>query len=612
MSSRSGILIADGNAARRAWLRAALGDELGEAAGKATTVDEALAALAATPPRILVVGELTDGGPDMLLRRAAAAGLLPSSSYLLAIFELASGPGPTVDAGVPIFYRLTTQLDAARVRELMAEATRDRRKRDAPGDPAMGRRVLDRVGQLAAEHDPQAAARLASDALRGLLPATRARVLYVDADDGTLWDGQATGDAAVSHPVATGLAGYVARTGRPLTVDDAAADARFDRAVDDPEHAAGDRLLLHPVTSRDGVTHAVLVAIRGARMVPFDDRSRALVAQLADGWAPFLHQLALEAERASAEQGDDDSRDVFRQEAVQQLLRGRARGDVVRVHPGWLQSAYWIVIASAVAGLIFAATARVHRYSSGTAVVRFDDRVEVVTDDDGTISTLAVRPGQALRAGDLIARVDDPARARELREVESAVERALVAYLLTPADPAARGALANAILQRDSARRADDARALRAPIDGVVRELLVRQGQRVQAGRSVATMAPTAALDGPTVVAFLPAADRPQLAVGQPLRFTLPGFRDAEFDGTIQAVSADVLAGDAAVAQYLGERFVGSVPLAPQVVVVKAQLPHAAFTFAESRFELHDGMSGLAEVQLDSEPLLKSLLPGKP
>ncbi len=611
VSERRGILIADGNAARRAWLRAALGDALGGDVRKATTVDEGLAALAQTPPRVLVVGALDDGGPDVLLRRAAAAGLLPSSNFLLAIFELATGPGPTVDAGVPIFYRLTTQLDVARVRELVTEATRDRRRRDAPGDPAMGRRVLDRVAQLAAERDPAEAARLAIDALRGLLPASRARVLYVDADEGAMWDGNATGGDATAFPVATGVAGYVARAGQQVTIDDVDADPRFERAVDDPGGAPHARLVLQPVASRDGVVHAVLIAARDGRAPAFDDHARAVTSQLADGWAPFLHQLALEAERAAATASDDGPSDVFRHEAVQHLLRGRGRGDVVRVHPGWLRAAYWIVLASAIAGLTFAATARMHRYSSGTAVVRFDDRLEIVAEDDGTISHLAVRPGQAVRAGDLIARVDDPARARELRELEGNVDRTLVAYLLAPADGGARQNLASAVQARDSARRGDDARGLRAPIDGVVRELLVRQGQRIQAGRSVATMAPTATLDGPTVVAFLPASDRPQLAIGQPMRFTLPGFRDATFDGTIEAVSADVLAGDAAVAQYLGERFVGSVPLAPQVVVVQARLPHAAFVFSGATFELHDGMSGVAEIQLDSEPLLASLLPGQ-
>jgi hypothetical protein len=112
------------------------------------------------------------------------------------------------------------------------------------------------------------------------------------------------------------------------------------------------------------------------------------------------------------------------------------------------------------------------------------------------------------------------------------------------------------------------------------------------------------------LIAFLPGGDRPALEVGQRVRFTLPGYRDAAFESTVELVSADVMAGEDAVIQYVGDRFVGAVPAEGQVVVVRAQLGAASFVVDGTRYDLHDGMTGLAEVRLDSQSILASLAPG--
>jgi biotin carboxyl carrier protein len=621
VSDRQGILIADGDVRRRSWLAGVLADMSGVV--EAHTLRDALTDLRERRPRLLFVSsQLGDATGAELLTQAGAAGLLPPGGYHLVIFELAgAAPGqaaprgaPALDAdalGVRIYYRVTPALEGARVRELIAEAIRDRRSARPQGDPAQNRRLLDRISQLAAERDPDAAAALATDAIFGLCAVERARVLYVDAEGGTMWDGAHPSADGATVAAARGVAGFVARTGRPVMLAAGADDPRFDLAVDNPGGGGRDRVLVCPVLGTDGTVHALLLASRGPGRPPFARHDEDIVMALAKGWAPFLQQLALESEAAAAAtDGDDGAGEIFRHEAVMNLVRRGSRGDVVRVHPGWLRAAYWMVLATVAAALVFTALARIHRYSAGTAVLRAIGRDELVADDDGTVAGLQARPGQRVRRGEVIARIHDPARARELRELELTFERNLVAYLLDPANASSRSALAAVVLQRESALSGAEARAIRAPYDGVLKELLVRNGQRIAAGKTIATVSPEGAEEGLALIAFLPGGDRPALEVGQRVRFTLPGYRDASFESTVELVSADVMAGEDAVIQYVGDRFVGAVPAEGQVVVVRAQLGAASFVVDGTRYDLHDGMTGLAEVRLDSQSILASLAPG--
>jgi membrane fusion protein (multidrug efflux system) len=290
------------------------------------------------------------------------------------------------------------------------------------------------------------------------------------------------------------------------------------------------------------------------------------------------------------------------------LMRRGQRGDVVRVHPGWVRAAYWLVLAALLAAVIYAALAHVHQYAEGAAVVQVTGRSELIAHEAGTIGALDVVRGQKVERGQVLARLHDAEQVGQLRTLETEFESKLVAYLQSPADPAVKQALGQIRSQRDSARLGVESRTIRAPHAGVVTEVLVRNGQRVEPGSVVMSIAQDLRAEGLTVIAFLPGGERPRLRAHQPFRLTLPGYRGAHLESEVRAIS-EVLGATEARARFLGERLGDSLPLAGTVVVVEARLASPTFEADGETFQLHDGMIGLAEVQMQSRSLLMSMLP---
>src|SRR5262249_29588037 len=156
--------------------------------------------------------------------------------------------------------------------------------------------------------------------------------------------------------------------------------------------------------------------------------------------------------------------------------------------------------------------------------------------------------------------------------------------------------------QRDSARISVESRTIRAPHAGTVKEVLVRNGQRVEPGTLVATIVENPGSEGLKVIAFLPGGQRPRLRAHQAMRITLPGYRGAHLETEVRAVS-EVFGAAEARTRFLGERFTDSLPLAGPIVVVEGRLSSPEFEADGERFQLHDGMIGLAEVQMQSRSL---------
>jgi multidrug efflux pump subunit AcrA (membrane-fusion protein) len=354
----------------------------------------------------------------------------------------------------------------------------------------------------------------------------------------------------------------------------------------------------------------VVIAIRTAEQPPFGEPELRKLEALADAWAPFIHQLALHQETEAILRGPGrPDQDVFRQEAIDHFVRRGHRGDVVRVHPGWIHAAYWLLVVFVLGGAAYAAVAQVHKWSEGPAVVRVTGRTDVTTYEGGTIIALAVAPDQAVTAGQELARLHDSEQAAILRAQSTEFERTLVAYLQTPGDPAVKQALSGLVAARDSARARSEARVIRAPHDGVVKSLHVAPGQRVEPGKTILSLVERGAEEGLSVYAFLPQADTSQIAAGQRMRFTLPGYRGAYVELRVDAISEPMGAADARD-RYLGDRFKDSVPIAGQVVVVQSRLATPTFSSEGETYQLHDGMIGAAEVQLESRSVLQMLVPG--
>lgn len=626
------LLLADGDPDARLWLRGVVAGRYG-----LDVVDTGAAALeriAAGATRIVIVGRrLADMDGEELLARAAP--YLAADRRTPVTFLLADTAGETPDVDdtqIPVFYRLVRGMDPRRVGELVAQATA--KLPPLPPrepDPALAAVVGEYARAIGAEVEPDAAARAAIAAVVHLVGADRARCLYCDDESGQLWSGatepgdgdnggdggegvdggEGGGEDGERTPGWSGIAGFAARAVAGVIVPHAAEDALYRPEIDNPGGTGRERLAVQPVVGPDGHVHAVLIALRDANRPPFGHADLDRLEALAAAWAPYVLQLSMrvEADQILGDRLDRGPSDMFRQEAIVHLVRRGQRGDVIRVHPGWVRAAYWLVLASLIALVGFAALAHVHEYAEGAAVVQFTGRNELIAHEAGTIASLDAVRGQRVERGQVLARLHDADQVGQLRTLETEFESKLVAYLQSPADPAVKQALGQIRSQRDSARLSVESRAIRAPHAGIVKEVLVRNGQRVEVGSVVASIVADAGAEGIKVIAFLPGGDRPRLRAHQTLRVSLPGYRGVYLESEVRAIS-EVIGAAEARARFLSDRLGDSVPLTGTVVVVEGRLSSPTFEADGETFQLHDGIIGTAEVQLQSRSVLESVIPG--
>jgi hypothetical protein len=137
----------------------------------------------------------------------------------------------------------------------------------------------------------------------------------------------------------------------------------------------------------------------------------------------------------------------------------------------------------------------------------------------------------------------------------------------------------------------------------------VRRNQQVESGKTVMSVGDPGGKEGLSVIAFLPGGERPRLRPGQALHLTLPGYRGARISSSLYAVSADVLGAAEAKTKFLGDRL-GDLQIAGTVVVVEGHIDSVQFEADGEKYDLHDGMIGLAEVRLASHSVLETLIPG--
>ena len=602
------ILIADANPNAGEWLRSVLGGDVRvESSDNSRRVFERLTA---DPPRILVVGtNLLDVSGSVLLAHAARYQIV-GPHHGPTIFLLGASPTdmPQVDeTQVPVFFRLTPSLPPQRICELfqIALQKQDQPRQVAPPkeDPVRTRLVIEHTKRLSMATEAEAAAVAVETAIREVCRADRARVRYFDEDDGgMLW--RETKDGLDSSPASLGLAGYVVRAGVSLVLEQAQSDPGYRASVDDPAGSGQERLALVPVRDRDQRIQAVLIAIREPSSQPFTFEDERLLKALAEAWGPFIHQLA----QAAIEHQKDAG--IFRREAVNHLLKRGNEGDVVRVNPAWVSAAYWIVIVALLAFGAFSYFVHIHQYSQGQAVIRATGRAEAIAFDGGTVTGIDATEGQDVEVGQVLVRLHDTEQATALRALRSEFERKLVAYLQNSADEGVRTALGQTVSELEKASAGVDARVIRASAAGKIRDIHVRVGQRVEGGAVVATIARKDEPEGLSVIAFLPGGDRPRLRARQRIRVNLTGYRGVHFETEVHAISSEVLGAKEAGTRFLGDRLADSIAVSGTVVVVEGTLDTTRFEVEDESFELHDGMLGTAEVELESRSVLATIFPG--
>lgn len=133
-----------------------------------------------------------------------------------------------------------------------------------------------------------------------LLEAERSTLFLVDRERGELWSKVLRGQKPheIRLPLGTGLAGWVAKAGRPVVVADAYEDPRFDPSVDQRSGFRTRAVLAVPIRGRDERVLGVIEVLnrRSGAFGPAEERLLAAVASQAG--------VAIENARLFAEAGE--------------------------------------------------------------------------------------------------------------------------------------------------------------------------------------------------------------------------------------------------------------------------------------------------------------------
>lgn len=114
-------------------------------------------------------------------------------------------------------------------------------------------------------------------------------------------------DATIRVPIGTGVAGWVAREGKALVVDDVTTDDRFDASHDARTDFTTRSLLAVPIRARDGKLLGVLQALNKLDEGGFDASDLEFVSILAVHAAVALQNARLFDTLTRARRGDDDA-----------------------------------------------------------------------------------------------------------------------------------------------------------------------------------------------------------------------------------------------------------------------------------------------------------------
>ena len=270
--------------------------------------------------------------------------------------------------------------------------------------------------------------------------------------------------------------------------------------------------------------------------------------------------------------------ELFRKEAIDYHQgTADAAGSLLQISPVWLSYGYWLLVATAVAGLIFCAVGTIHEYATGPALIRAHGRTELTAKAPGTVASVEVSPGQHVFPGMALVRMYTAQEAGELDRLTKEFEMQLVKTLRDPADKVARQALTTLRAQRDLAEERLEERIVRAPHDGVVSDIRIRAGQALNLGETVLSLVGEQTRF--TLVAMLPGRYRPMLRPGMPIRLELTGFKYVYQTFAIDGVGNDVV-GPTEVRRFLGQELADTVNLKEPVVLVTVRLPSSTLLAA--------------------------------
>jgi len=191
----------------------------------------------------------------------------------------------------------------------------------------------------------------------------------------------------------------------------------------------------------------------------------------------------------------------------------------------------------------------------------------------GEIVTIAVREGQAVKAGQLVARIDTLDLESRLVERTGALESARAQLALAEKTRAmnnkllsekfisqnafdgsessysvAQGSVKSAEAQVRLAQNAIKDASVTAPLSGVVAKRHVQPGEKVAFDAPIVTVVDLASLE---LAALVPAVDVPELRVGMNVELAVEGFGDRKFTGRIERINPSTEPGTRAFNVYV-------------------------------------------------------------
>jgi multidrug efflux pump subunit AcrA (membrane-fusion protein) len=258
-------------------------------------------------------------------------------------------------------------------------------------------------------------------------------------------------------------------------------------------------------------------------------------------------------------------------------------------------------------GVLLCVVGTVSEYAAGPALVRMEHRRDVMAQGAGVVATVEVQPGQRVAAGQILVTLHSEEERSALARIEHEMELLLVRYMRDLTDQAARQALTTLRAERELAQARLAARALKAPVAGVVGDLRIQPGQYLAMGTLVASLVEDEA--SAYLLAFLPGYHRPYLRPGLPLRVELDGFQYEYRELPIESVSEQLI-GPGELKRYLGPDLADTVDTSGPIVLVRAALPSRTFSVRGRVLGYFDGMPARAQVAVRAEPIFVTMLPG--
>ncbi|HEX2686138.1 MAG TPA: HlyD family efflux transporter periplasmic adaptor subunit [Kofleriaceae bacterium] len=449
-----------------------------------------------------------------------------------------------------------------------------------PTPPELAGPIYGHLRRLALQADLAGADRVLRDALAELTSSLSCAIVYPGQDG--LWT--------------LGADEEIPRDAQPLV---AVATAR--RAM-----IATHMALIPVVTTTETV--AVILLTRNARQPAYQVLEQIAMVALAREAAPILHHLAVQhLQRANEIKADKGS--LYRGEALEAHRTRGQEGSLVQLSPAWVRRAYPILVAAMLIAIAFAVLVKVPTYSSGSAVIVFEGSTSVTATAGGTVDKVLVRENEAVKQGDPLIQLSSPEEIAQLTQAETEWRDTQIQFLFDQSDEQVRKSLMSAATNRDHARARVEARTVRAPRDGVVTNLHVKEGVAVQPGSYILQI--TDENSQIEALAFLPGRDGPRIRDKMGLQLELDGYTKARAIGSVTHVQADAVSGTEA-AKLGGDMLVESIAKELQAgtwIAVRARLPSKTFKTEHNTYHYHHGMHAKAEVKIQSKPFLATLLP---